>query len=97
MNWLTVSDNALIQDVGDEVVVLNVATENYFALNSSAKRFLEICRSEPSFDDAAARIVAEYGISLETARADLGDLIDRLVERSLIVVSQMPDRVAPPR
>jgi hypothetical protein len=66
------------------LVVLNLDTEQYYALNSTARQFLLICDSASSFNDAAVAISEKFGISLERAAGDLRRLLDELQDRGLL-------------
>jgi hypothetical protein len=84
MKWYEVSSSTLIHEVDSELVVLNLDTEQYYALNSTARQFLLICDSAPSFHDAAVAISERFGISLERAASDLRALLEALQNRGLL-------------
>jgi hypothetical protein len=86
--WLTIPEDVLIQEVGDELVLLNLRTEQYYGLNVSARRFLELSRKSVSRDLAVCQISSEFGISQELAAVDLDSLISGLQLRGLVVVAR---------
>lgn len=84
MRWCEVCSSTLIQEVEAELVALNLDTEQYYALNSTARQFLEICDSASSFGDAAAVISATFGIALERSAVDLRRFLEELQQRGLL-------------
>lgn len=83
MHWFAISDDLLMQEIDDDMIVLNLSTEEYFALNPTARRILDFCKKSASFEEAVERIVAEYEISVETARNDLTQFLKKLEHRSI--------------
>lgn len=82
--WFLLSEDALVQEVDDDLVILNLATEQYHALNSTARRFFELCRSSGSREEAVSRIAAEFGIDLVIAAQDLDALLAGLEQRGVL-------------
>jgi hypothetical protein len=83
MTWFVLSDDVLVQEVDDELVVLNLATEQYFALNATARALFEWCRQLGSAAEVVSRMVDAYAIDEATARADLENFLAGMVERRL--------------
>lgn len=82
--WFMISDEVLIQPVDDDLVILNLATEQYHALNSTARVFLEICRSSNSRSDAISKILSAFEIGREEAEQDLEVFIGHLEKRGIL-------------
>lgn len=82
--WFSLNEDALIQELDDELIILNLATEQYHALNATARRFFELARSSDSRDVALDRIVAEFAIDPTVAAEDLDALINGLETRGVI-------------
>lgn len=83
MTWFVLSDDVLVQEVDDELVVLNLATEQYFALNLTARTLFDWCRQSGSAREVVLRMVDEYAIDEATARVDLETFLAGLVKRGL--------------
>lgn len=84
MRWCEVCSSTLIQEVEAELVALNLDTEQYYALNSTARQFLQICDSAPNFSDACMVVSETFGIPLERATHDLQRLLEELQTRGLL-------------
>jgi hypothetical protein len=82
--WFLLSEDALVQEVDDDLVILNLATEQYHALNSTARRFFEFCRSSGSREEAVSRIAKEFGIDPAIAAQDLDGLLAGLEQRGVL-------------
>lgn len=86
VDWLTIPADVLIQEIEGEVILLNVPSERYHALNETGRRFLEWAQVSESFDDAVIRIAGDFGIGLDVAENDLERLLSQLTERGLVAV-----------
>ncbi len=74
-----------------ELVILDLAHGEYFALDPVGSRLWVALEQGKSIEQVAAEIVQEYDTSLETATADLRALLDDLVQRGLLVAEGAPD------
>ena len=70
--------------VGDETVLLDLASGMYFGLDGVGKRIWESVSGGKSLAETADAIVAEYEVGEEQARSDVIDFAKRLVERGLL-------------
>lgn len=84
MRWCKVSSATLMQEVEAELVALNLDTEQYYALNSTARQFLLICDASENLSDAAQAVSQKFGIPLDRAMVDLRGLLEQLQERGLL-------------
>jgi Coenzyme PQQ synthesis protein D (PqqD) len=73
-----------------ETVVLNLSTGRYHGLNITAGRMLEVVADCGTVGEAAARVAAEYGQSLQDVERDLCDLCVHLTERGLLEIDAPP-------
>lgn len=74
------------------VVLLNLATGQWHALNATAGVLWRAWQSGESFEQAVAAVTDRYpGVSPDRIRADAGQLLGRLVTRGLLRVS-LPQR-----
>ena len=77
-------DEVAWRDVGDELIVLELATSTYLTLNGSAKQ-LWIGLSEGEDDPALIdRLTAAYGITEEQAAVDTEAFVAALAERKIL-------------
>jgi hypothetical protein len=69
----------------DELVVLDLAAGEYFALDAIGARLWQGLGAGNTVEDVAKAIVDDYDVSFERALADLLTLADELVARGLVV------------
>ena len=67
-----------------EAVVLDLAAERYFGLNSVGTRIWELASAGKTFAEIRAAIVDEFDVDAEAAGRDVGELLTTLAEKQLI-------------
>jgi hypothetical protein len=72
--------------VGDETVLLDLASGIYFGLDGVGKRIWEAVADGSSLGEAASVIVAEFDVDASTAEADVLKFAGELVERGLLAI-----------
>jgi hypothetical protein len=77
-------DQVAWRDVGDELIVLELATSTYLTLNGSAKQLWLGLVSGATAEELVGSLVAAYGISVDQAGADTESFLAALLERKLI-------------
>ncbi len=80
------SDHVLCKDLGDELVLLDLATETYFGLDATASRMWKALTSESSIARAVEALLAEYDIERCDLERDLCRLVDDLLGQGLLRV-----------
>lgn len=78
------SADALVQTTGEEAVVLDVASEQYFGLNKVAARLWQLLDQNPSLDDAYQRLLLEYEVDPTELQRDLADIVSQLAAAGLV-------------
>ena len=78
------TSRVLRKDLGDEAILLDLATETYFGLNAVGKRLFELLTTTPSIRHALSALAAEYDVPAGELERDARALIDELVERGLL-------------
>jgi hypothetical protein len=71
--------------VGDETVLLDLASGIYFGLDGVGKRIWESVSEGNSLSQTIAIIVAEFEVDEKQAQADVIEFVSNLVERRLLV------------
>jgi hypothetical protein len=84
MTTVRIPEDVLLRSFGNEMVLLNLRTGQYHGLNETGGRILEVLAEVGDTQDAAARIAAEYGRSLDEVSRDVDELCAALAERSLV-------------
>ena len=82
---LSIPPQVMSRLVGDETVLLDLATGVYFGLDGVGKRIWESIAEGNDLGQAVADIVAEYEVDEERAQADVIEFASDLVSRGLLV------------
>lgn len=80
------SDEVLMQEVGDEVVLLDLASERYFGLDPVGARVWVLISAEPCLDKVHAELCDEFEAESDRIRDDLLALIRQLADAGLVQV-----------
>jgi len=81
---INVGDNALIQKVSDEMVILDSQSGQYYTLNDMATEMLEQLRQNKTVNEVVMSICNEYEVEYDEVHTDLNDMINILVQKELI-------------
>ena len=83
---VTISPEVLFQEVSGEMVLLDLASESYFGLDAIGARIWGLLESGATVGETLDTLMQEYEVERETLEADVGELLDRLLEARLIRV-----------
>jgi len=83
---LSIPPQVMSRLVGDETVLLDLASGVYFGLDGVGKRIFESVADGDSLGAAVEVIVAEYAVEETQAQADVIAFANQLIERGLFVV-----------
>lgn len=78
------SDDVLYQEVAGEGVLLDLASESYFGLDSVGMRVWTLLSEDPSLQHAFEVMCAEYEVDQERLESDLLALVGKLAEAGLV-------------
>ena len=81
---LSIPPQVMSRLVGDETVLLDLASGMYFGLDDVGKRIWESVAEGQSLGETAAIIATEYEVDEAQAQADLIEFATDLVERGLL-------------
>ena len=87
-------DDVLIRLLGDESVLLNLASESYFGLDEVGTRMWSALEQAGTVEGAFRILIDEYDVESEQLRGDLTAFIKKLAEAGLIVIVDGPPRKA---
>ena len=76
--------HVLIRHLDGESVLLNLETERYFGLDATGTRMWEVATESESIEAAYAALLQEFEVEPETLRANLAELIARLIDNGLL-------------
>jgi hypothetical protein len=83
-------ENLISRHIGDEMVVLKNNVDCVHILNKTAAAILELCDGERSINEIAERICDRFEVSFEEARADIEEMIGRLIQVGILTQSAEP-------
>ena len=81
------SDAVVFQEIGGEAVLLDLASEKYFALNPVGTRVWTLIGEGAPLQSAYETLLGEYDVAPEQLEADLIALIDELAQAGLVMVA----------
>ena len=82
---LSIPPQVMSRLVGDETVVLDLASGIYFGLDGVGKRIWEAVEEGHSLGQTAAVITSEFEVDESRAQADVIEFASDLLERGLLV------------
>lgn len=71
-------------EVGDETVILDLASGQYFALDTVGTAVWRHLQTPCTFGVLCERLEAEYDVSPERCRSEVSALLENLAERGLV-------------
>jgi len=81
------SNDILLQDIQDEIIILNMNNENYLGLDKVGARFWNILINTDSVKDAYEQLLDEFDVEPKTLQRDLNNYISELVKNDLVTIS----------
>ena len=83
---ISISSEALFQEVGGEMVLLDLASESYFGLDEVGARVWGLLSDDKNVGQILDTLLQEYEVDRETLEADVEELLGSLLEAGLITV-----------
>lgn len=78
------SDDALIRELDDESVILDLKSEQYFGLDDVGTLIWHGLQHGDSIGEILAAVIEEFEVDRETAEADLRAFVGQLAEAGLV-------------
>lgn len=78
------SSDAIHSEVGGEVVALNIERGQCFGMNEPASAIWRLLEHPRDIRELCARLVELYEVDRATCEADLGPLLETMVEDGLV-------------
>jgi hypothetical protein len=82
----SIPETTIAQQVGDEVVILNLSSERYYSLDEVGAAFWSLFAAGQPFDQIVQEMLEEFDVDENRLRNDLEALLDNLVQAGLIEV-----------
>ena len=83
---VAVPQHVMVRVLDNEAVLLNLETEKYFGLDQTGTRMWQLLTAAPSIDGAFHELLDEYDVAPELLRANLTELLSRLVDHGLLQI-----------
>jgi Coenzyme PQQ synthesis protein D (PqqD) len=83
---IIVSPQVVAREVGNETVILDLVSGNYFGLDPVGARMWQLMEAGTSLAAVCDALVAEYDVSREALQRDVLALARDLVEKKLVSV-----------
>ena len=84
---LRMPDSVSMRTVHDEVVLLDMSSEQYFGLNAVGRCVMQAVSSGADVDGAVAAVFAEFDAPEGQIRTDVMALVEELVATGLLVIA----------
>jgi hypothetical protein len=78
--------HVMVRFLDNESVFLNLETERYFGLDQTGTRMWHLVTTAQNIDAAYQQLLDEYDVEPELLRANLGELLSRLIDNGLLQV-----------
>jgi hypothetical protein len=82
-----IGDSAIYQEVGDEAVILNLSTQNYYGLDDVGAAMWRSILQHGSIEGAMTELRSIYSVDEDVLRADLIAIVDSLMAANLLTAS----------
>ncbi|HEY2460015.1 MAG TPA: PqqD family protein [Candidatus Acidoferrum sp.] len=92
---VVVPPHVLFRLLDKESVLLNLETERYFGLDETGTRMWELLTNSANIESAYRQLLAEFDVEPELLRANLTELLGRLMEGGLLQVTPANLETAP--
>ncbi len=79
-------ESIVVQEMGDDIVILNLNTEHFYELKEVGKRIWELLSENNSYLSTFEAILEEYEVSEEQLHADMTNIIEGLNKAELIEI-----------
>ena len=79
----------IYQSVGDEIILLHLATEQYVGLNEVGARVWQLLQEEQELPKLFDALLGEYDVDSDQLASDLSELLGRMLEEQLITLKPL--------
>jgi hypothetical protein len=86
MSRVSVPEHVVARQLGDDCIVLDMATGTYFGLDAVGSRVWQLLTESSSIEQISERLVCEFDVTPQQAGADLARLLDELTANGLLTV-----------
>ena len=85
LNQISISENALSQEVNGEIVILHYESESYYTLDTVGTKFWQLFTDSDSAETVIQQLVKMYTVDEAALRRDVTKFVEELVEEGLLI------------
>lgn len=86
MSRVSVPEHVMARQLGDDCIILDMATGTYFGLDAVGSRVWQLLTETGSLEQISERLAREYDVTPHQAASDLARLVDELSANGLLSV-----------
>ena len=83
---ITFADTVFAQEVDDEMVILDMESENYFGLDEVGTSIWQAMQEYGTLQEVFDALLEQYDVEPEILEKDLSDFVEKLLESGLVEV-----------
>ena len=83
---VVIPPNVLAQELGGEVVLVNLENESYYSLNKVGSRMWQLLTEQGDIETATQELLQTFTVDEAPLRQDMAGLVDELVQEGLLSV-----------
>jgi ornithine carbamoyltransferase len=82
------ADTVFAQEVDDEMVILDMESENYFGLDEVGTAIWQAMQEKETLQEVFDTLLAQYDVEPEVLETDLSNFVQKLLESGLVEVKK---------
>jgi len=86
MSRLTIPEHVMVRRLGEECVILDMASGTYFGLDAIGARVWQLLAETGSPVEIGEQLAREYDVTPQQAAVDLARLVEELAANGLLIV-----------
>lgn len=90
---LRVPEDVVWRDLGEEVVILNLATGIYFSLNKVGRRIWSLIAEQAGSDEVVSKVAQEFEADTSRIQDDFDSLVRELEAEGLVAAYERDSSV----
>jgi hypothetical protein len=85
--YVKINEDALMQQLGNEMMILNLGSEHYYKLDEVGARMVQLFSEHENVQQVFELMMQEYDVSADLLKKDMALLIEQLSIAQLISVN----------
>ncbi|MDZ7817300.1 MAG: lasso peptide biosynthesis PqqD family chaperone [Aliarcobacter sp.] len=81
------NNDLLSSEMDDELVMMNLESNNYYGLNKIGKDIWEILEENQTLESLCNKLIEKYDVSFEECKNDITPFLEKLKESNIIEIS----------